>query len=406
MAGRHMKVTVLVASLASNGISRAGIIVELLRRHYDVEVFGRLRSGEEVFPWHRDFPWQVVRADGLPEAIRAMSERVTGDVVMASSVAVTSFGVGLLAKLRRRIPLVLDMPEWEAADHYGWRPGLPRALMVARSLVGPGWGNAHSFKYRYLLDKVTGLADERTVCCDFLRRRYGGVFLPHGVPTDQFDPARFDRQAIRRKWNIPADATTLFFGGNPQPKKGLEEALAAVEALGDKVNARLVIVGRDESHPYTKRLVDAGRGRVMALGPQPYPLMPEFLATADIVALPQTSEPKSQGYVACKMYEAMSMEIPVISTDVSDNAEILRGCGYIVPPEQPAALQARIEHVLTHPEEAREMGRRARQRAIDRYSWDVMDRALQDVMESVRPGGRGRPGPVTAAQRGTAASSR
>jgi glycosyltransferase involved in cell wall biosynthesis len=111
--------------------------------------------------------------------------------------------------------------------------------------------------------------------------------------------------------------------------------------------------------------------------------MPELLATADIVALPQTKEPKSRGYVPCKIYEAMAMAIPVISSELCDIPEILDGCGYVVPPEDSGALQDSIEHVLAHPEEAREMGRRARRRVIERYSWEAMDRILYGVVESV-----------------------
>jgi glycosyltransferase involved in cell wall biosynthesis len=378
-----VKISVVVPSLTANGISRAGIIAHVLKRYYDVEVFGRLRHDEEVFPWHRDYPWEIVRADGLWEAMGAMGRRITGDVVIACGLSLTSFGVGLLARFRRRLPLILDMPEWETYDPYNWRPGLPRALMIARNLVGEGWGNPRSFKYRYLLDKLTSLADERTVNCEFMRRRYGGVFLAHGVPTEQFDPGRFDRSAIRRKWGIRPAATTLLFGGNPQPKKGLEETVAALDALEGKVDGLLVIVGRDESHPYTRKLIQAGRGKVMTLGPQPFHLMPELHATADIVVLPQSTDPQSQGYVACKIYEAMAMEIPVITTDVSDNAGILRGCGFVVPPDDPAALQAQIEYVLTHPDEARAKGRIARERAIARYSWDVMGETLHGVIEAV-----------------------
>jgi glycosyltransferase involved in cell wall biosynthesis len=369
--------------LASNGIARAWILAKLLERHYEVEALGYLREDESVFPWFDDYPWVEVRANGLPQAIHAMERRITGDVVVAYCVSMTSFTAGILGKLRRRLPLVLDMPEWEVHDHYKWENPLARAVMIGRNLVGPGWANPHSFKYRYLLDYATRLADERTVCCDFLQQRYGGVWLPQGPDTSQFDPAKFDKMAIRRKWGIPEDATILFFGGNPQPNKGVDETIAALNALDGKVKARLVIVGRDETHPYTKKMIDLSRGKVIALGPQPFHLMPEFLATADIVALPQTREPKSLGYVPCKMYEAMAMGIPVISSDLCDIPKILEGSGYIVPTEDNAALQAKIEHVLTHPEEAREMGRRARQRVIERYSWEVMDTILHGVIESV-----------------------
>jgi glycosyltransferase involved in cell wall biosynthesis len=378
-----VKITILVPSLASNGIARAWILAKLLQRHYDVEVLGRLREGESVFPWFADYPWGEVRRNGLLEAVRAMERQITGDIVLAYGVSVASLAVGLLAKLRRHVPLILDMPEWEVHDHYKWQRGFSRSVMIARNLLGPGWSDAHSFKYRYILDHVTHLADERTVCCTFLQRRYGGVLLPQGPDTNQFDPATFDKMAIRRKWGIPEDATILFFGGNPQPNKGLEETIAALEALEGKVKARLVIVGRDASHPYTKKVVDRARGKAIALGPQPFHLMPELLATADIVALPQTKEPKSRGYVPCKIYEAMAMAIPVISSDLCDIPEILEGCGYVVPPEDSGALQDSLEHVLAHPEEAREMGRRARQRVIERYSWEAMDQILHRVVESV-----------------------
>ena len=378
-----MKITILVASLASNGIARAWILANLLQRHYDVEVLGRLREGESVFPWFADYPWVEVRSNGLLEAMQAMERRITGDIVLAYGVSVASFAVGLMTKLRRHVPLILDMPEWEVHDHYKWPHGLTRALMITRNLLGSGWSESHSFKYRYILDHLTQLADERTVCCTFLQRRYGGVLLPQGPDTNQFDPAKFDKMAIRRKWGIPEDATILFFGGNPQPNKGLDETIAALHALDGKVKARLVIVGRDATHPYTKRMIDLARGKAIVLGPQPFHLMPELLATADIVALPQTKEPKSRGYVPCKIYEAMAMAIPVISSDLCDIPEILDGCGYVVPPEDSDALQDSIEHVLAHPEEAREMGRRARRRVIERYSWEAMDRILYGVVESV-----------------------
>jgi glycosyltransferase involved in cell wall biosynthesis len=378
-----VKITILVPSLASNGIARAWILAKLLQRHYDVEVLGRLREGESVFPWFANYPWVEVRSNGLLEAVQAMERRITGDIVLAYGVSVASFAVGLMTKLRRHVPLILDMPEWEVYDHYKWQHGLRRALMIMRNLLGSGWSESHSFKYRYILDHLTQLADERTVCCTFLQRRYGGVLLPQGPDTNQFDPAKFDKMAIRRKWGIPEDETILFFGGNPQPNKGLDETIAALHALDGKVKARLVIVGRDATHPYTKRLIDLARGKAIVLGPQPFHLMPELLATADIVALPQTEEPKARGYVPCKIYEAMAMAIPVISSELCDIPEILDGCGYVVPPEDSSALQDSIEHVLAHPKEAREMGRRARRRVIERYSWEAMDRILYEVVESV-----------------------
>ena len=87
-----MKVTILVPHLASNGIARAWILARLLERHYEVEAVGRLRPGESVFPWFAEYPWVPVYADTMTAAMRAMERRITGDVVLAYCVSMTSFG--------------------------------------------------------------------------------------------------------------------------------------------------------------------------------------------------------------------------------------------------------------------------------------------------------------------------
>jgi glycosyltransferase involved in cell wall biosynthesis len=379
-----MKISLVTGTLATNGIARAWILAQLLSRHYEVEALGWLRPGEKVWAGFADYPWQPVYAEGAREAIGKLQRAVTGDVFLAYSLSMISFGTGILVKRRRGLPLILDMPEWEAWDHFQRPSAARRATFILKSLLGEGWSNPHSFKYRYVLDQLTGWADERLVCCEFLRERYGGVLLPQGTDTTHFDPARFEKRALRRKWNLPEDARLVFFGGNPMPNKGLTETVAALNALEGRVNSRLVIAGRADDHPYVRGLIEQGRGKVIVLGVQPFSAMPELLATSDLVVLHHQRDPKSRGYVPCKIYEAMAMEIPVISTAHSDVPKILDGCGYLVDSDDPAPLQAKIEHVLTHPEEAAEFGRRARRRVIERYSWTVMDEILRGVVESVR----------------------
>jgi glycosyltransferase involved in cell wall biosynthesis len=380
-----MKITIVCGSLATNGIARAWILAQLLGRHYEVEAIGRLRPGEAVWGGFADYNWKPIYATGLREAAAKMQRAITGDIVLAYTVGLLSFGSALVAKRRRGVPVILDMPEWEVWDHHKWPTTARRALFIGRSLLGGGWSNPHSFKYRYLLDHLTGLADARLVCCEFLRERYGGVLLPQGPDTSVFDPGRFDKRALRRKWGLPDAATLVFFGGNPMPNKGLTEIVAALNALDGRVDSRLVIAGRSDDSPYVRTLMEEGRGRVIVLGVQPFAAMPELLATSDLVVLRHAPDPKSRGYVPCKLYEAMAMGIPVISSAHSDVPQILEGCGYVVHSDDPAVLQAEIEHVLTHSGEAAERGRRARARVIERYSWSVMDRILQGVVEELRP---------------------
>jgi len=109
---------------------------------------------------------------------------------------------------------------------------------------------------------------------------------------------------------------------------------------------------------------------------QPFEKVPEFLAMADVVVIPQKRTFATLGQVPAKVFDAMAMAKPIIATNVSDLAEILNGCGWIVEPENPEQLAKTIQYVLDHPDKAAEMGQKARQKCIEKYSWDTMEKIL------------------------------
>jgi len=66
---------------------------------------------------------------------------------------------------------------------------------------------------------------------------------------------------------------------------------------------------------------------------------------------------------------------------VSDIPTVLEGAGWVVPPNSPDALRDAIRERFADPVEAARRAAVARQRCIERYSWDAMARDLQDVFE-------------------------
>ena len=109
--------------------------------------------------------------------------------------------------------------------------------------------------------------------------------------------------------------------------------------------------------------------------------MPEILKLADLVILPQRNTAIAEAQVPGKVFEAMAMAKPIIATTVSDLPEILDGCGWIVEPENPGQLAQTIQYVLDNPKEAEEMGQKARQRCIEKYSWDAMEEILIKIFK-------------------------
>ena len=81
-----------------------------------------------------------------------------------------------------------------------------------------------------------------------------------------------------------------------------------------------------------------------------------------------------------KMFEYMSAGIPVIASDFPLWREIIEGtgCGTSADPADPGAIAAAIDHLVTHPEQAREMGENGRRAVLREYNWTVQARKLTD----------------------------
>ncbi|PYU29046.1 MAG: hypothetical protein DMG32_01175 [Acidobacteria bacterium] len=86
-----------------------------------------------------------------------------------------------------------------------------------------------------------------------------------------------------------------------------------------------------------------------------------------------------------KLFEYMAAGVPVIASDFPDWRKIIDAarCGLLVPPEDPRAIATAMEYLLTHPEEAREMGLRGRQAVEGSYVWDVEKKTLLDLYDSL-----------------------
>jgi glycosyltransferase involved in cell wall biosynthesis len=93
------------------------------------------------------------------------------------------------------------------------------------------------------------------------------------------------------------------------------------------------------------------------------------LSAADIFVLPSRSEGFSNAIV-----EAMAASLPVIATEVGGNAEAVKDgvSGFLVPPEDPAALSAAIIRLLSDPTQAKVMGMAGKVLAAEQFTTEAM----------------------------------
>jgi glycosyltransferase involved in cell wall biosynthesis len=374
-----VKVSILAFDLSDNATGRADLLARLLAPRYEVEVTGP-RFGAEVWRPARD---GAVRYRSLPGArwprfgamLPALARLADGDVLLASKPRPTSFGVALLARRQRRRPLLLDIDDWELGFFYraGFWGRVGRLLNLA---------NPNGLPWTWLAERLVSRADALVVASRFLAERFGGTLVPHVRDTEAWAPERFERAATRARLGV-GDARVVMFLGTPRGHKGVDDL---VEATADLERTRLVLIGADPASAAARRW--AARSHVRVMGEIAFDDVPRYLVAADAVAVPQRATTDTLGQVPAKLFDAMALARPIVSTAVSMIPEILDGCGVLVPPGDPIALRTALRLVLDDPAGSAELGRRARVRCQERYSFAAARAVLfplVDALASRRP---------------------
>jgi glycosyltransferase involved in cell wall biosynthesis len=365
------RISILNFDLSDNSLGRAYILALALSEYYDVEIIGPAKKG---YIWEplRDSDIKITKVpySRLPLLLLklpAILKKIDGDVIYAVKPRFTSFGFGLLKKLFYNKPLFLDIDDWEVGFYLKKRfwNRLSRFVHVT---------NPNGLFWTWLLQFFIRYADRVTTVSTFLKNKYGGVIIPHAKDTCFLDPLRFKNDELKRELGLAGKKIVMFLG-TPRQHKGLEEAVEAVLMI-DNPDLILMIVGANMNGKYEKKLQASRSGRFFMIGFVSIKELPRYLMLSDVVIIPQRITPDTIGQIPSKIFDAMSLARPIISTKVSDIPEILSDCGIIVNPESPNELSSAIKWVMENPEKASQMGRRARKRCNELYSLKTIRRKL------------------------------
>jgi glycosyltransferase involved in cell wall biosynthesis len=189
-----------------------------------------------------------------------------------------------------------------------------------------------------------------------LVQQYGAPAEKVAVIPPGIDLARWN---FPRTVGKPAEPVRLLFVGGDFRRKGGDTLLAAF---------RSDLMGRCELDIVTRERVDVG-GLVNVrvhhgLGPNAPKLMALY-ARADIFVFPTLAD-----VLPLAIMEAMASGLPVITTDVGAIAEQVEDgvTGYLIPPNDVAALTAATLRMVTNPQLRLDMGLAARTVADRRFN--------------------------------------
>lgn len=195
------------------------------------------------------------------------------------------------------------------------------------------------------------------------KRRIPGekVFVLHnGIYLDTFsDPGKERVEKERIRLGIKPDHPVIGAVGRLGVEKGIRYLLqAAVKVLTVSPGTVFLLAGDGPLLEDLKNLsqrLGIGKNVVFAGYCQD---VPAVLSIVDIVATPSLTEGSPLAVL-----EAMAMGKPIVASNVGGIKEILKDgeTGLLVPSEDPSALAEKILHLIGNSQEARELGKRARE---------------------------------------------
>lgn len=232
-----------------------------------------------------------------------------------------------------------------------------------------------------------------------------------------FDPTEF--------WPIPQAEARQHLGVAPHdflilqlgrlvPRKGVDTVIRSLAQLvhKQKVSAHLLIVGGESEEPDPRRTPEIARLQTIALqesvadrvtfvGRRGRDRLRLYYSAADLFVTTPWYEP-----FGITPLEAMACGTPVIGSRVGGIQYTVREgeTGFLVPPQQPAALAACLARLLQEPDLRHRLGQQAIQHVNRHFTWEKVATRLADAYERVivasQPAARGDTDPLAIVDRG------
>lgn len=386
---RKLPITVLIITwdIGHNPLGRSYMLAEVVQRIARHSLLVGFQ-----FPRYGDAIWEPVREGQLPvitlpgsnlpefyESLQNIASRIRPDVVIACKPRLPSVALGMMIKEKWGCPLIIDIDDHELS----FFKEQSELSLDELATMPSGAASKHTEPYVEFWTRLTQSlcqsADEIIVSNVALQQAFGGTIVPHVRDENTFDPDRYNKNEIRQRHGVPIDAKIVLFFGTPRVHKGIDTIARAVSQITDP-NFRLLVVGTSPDKSVTAKLDQLAPGRVIYLPNQPFAAIPEILAMADVVCLPQDEgHAISKFQLPAKAIDAVAMGIPLLVSNTPPLLQLVNDqvAELVSTQDIPRAL----ERLGGDPEQVKQWQIDVRRKFLDRYSYAAAAAQMHELIQ-------------------------
>lgn len=336
------------------------------------------RNGVNIF--HSKFPKhdpiQLMDVPGIVIDELKQILRLDFDIAHAFKPLVSGV-IGVLGRQLKRKPLVIDVDDWEGKG--GWAEYNPYIQGLAAEILEktiPKHCEAVTAASKLLMTKILKLGTTQKV-----------FYIPNGVDHERFNP-NIDGHYFRSLYSLD-DSPIIMHSGALHKFYDVDLLISAFSLVKKAYpKARCLIVGKGEDMNRLKRLSKRLRldNSLIFTGWIPDNQYTLILAMADIFVVPLRDRLAHRAACHVKVTEYMSMGKPVIVGKVGEATNYIEHMksGILVNPGDTEQLADAIIKVLQDKDLAGILGKNARRRVLERYTWGIMASQFEEVYKHVQ----------------------
>lgn len=308
----------------------------------------------------------------------------------------------LLRLTQREADIILPCKPYTITGLLSWVVARTRGLgylLDVDDLTFPSkiikWWRLPLYCQEWLSERFLMFAKVPTVVASAGLADYWGkhaVYIPNSVDPDVFSRKSCKGAGIKDRFALEGSVViwpAVFF--QETDRRYILEIFSEIERAGRIVS--LLVVGDGEYLPSLREASGRlGLKNIVFAGKVDHEEMPTLYAAVDAGLLPL----RNNHYDACKgpikLFEYMSMELPVIATDIGEPATVLRkaDCGILLPFGDPERAAELIVELLADREGLRRLGVNGRKYLVQRQHHGLLAGLLERKLEEVlhHPEGR------------------
>ncbi len=215
-----------------------------------------------------------------------------------------------------------------------------------------------------------------------------------GLRYDKYNGCKIENYPLKEMFPEPSkekDENQIIYLGGITKIRGV---LQLIEGFGLAVKsvpqAKLLFLGSFESNQFREEvyeLIDQLKLKenVTFISRVPYEQISAYVERSSVGILPYLPYPNHLVALPNKLFEYMAANNAIISSNFSHYAKVIEDSqgGLVVDPEDPNDIGTKISHLLSNPNQTKELGRNARKAFETKYNWTCEEKKLLEFYRNL-----------------------